>query len=87
MARYEVLNDGSIGATISQADMLCELGMMYAAGRDCEIDLVTAHKWLNIAAIKGSERAAHLRGDLAERMPKLDLVKALRAAREWMGQH
>ena len=48
------------------------------------MDLVAAHKWLNIAAIKGSERAASLRADLARNMTKADLAAALRAARDWM---
>jgi uncharacterized protein len=38
----------------TEADILFELGMMYATGRDCETDMVAAHKWFNIAAIKGS---------------------------------
>lgn len=36
---------------------------MYATGRDCDIDLIAAHKWFNIAAIKGSARAAELRSE------------------------
>ena len=51
------------------------------------IDLVAAHKWLNIAAIRGSDRAAELRADLAATMTKMQLAEALRAAREWMTQH
>ncbi|HEV7416390.1 MAG TPA: sel1 repeat family protein, partial [Tianweitania sediminis] len=54
---------------------------------DCEVDLVAAHKWFNIAAIKGSERAAGLRAELAISMSKADIAKALRAAREWMTIH
>jgi uncharacterized protein len=60
---------------------------MYATGRGCGIDLVAAHKWLNIAAIKGCERAAELRQDVAQTMSKLELAEALRAAREWMTMH
>ncbi|WP_163893194.1 SEL1-like repeat protein, partial [Proteus mirabilis] len=30
-----------------------ELGMLYAAGRVVPRDLVAAHMWLNIAALKG----------------------------------
>jgi len=60
---------------------------MYATGRGCEIDLVSAHKWLNIAAIKGNDRAAELRADVAASMSKMQLAEALRAAREWMTIH
>lgn len=88
MARFEMFEAGfgAMGAT-AQADILFELGMMYAAGRDCEVDLVTAHKWFNIAAIKGSARAAELRSELSATMSKLEIARALREAREWMTMH
>ncbi len=85
MARYEMMEAG-IGGT-AQADILFQLGMMYATGRDCDVDLVAAHKWFNIAAIKGSERAAELRAELSSTMEKCDIAKALREAREWMAIH
>lgn len=88
MARFEMLEAefGSMGAN-AQADILFELGLMYATGRDCDTDLVTAHKWFNIAAIKGSVRAAELRAELAATMSKPELARALREAREWMTMH
>ncbi len=85
MARYDMLEAG-IGST-AQAEILFELGLMYATGRDCETDLVAAHKWLNIAAIKGSDRAAAMRAELASSMSKQEIAKALRDAREWMTVH
>ena len=75
-----------MGAT-AQADILFELGMMYATGRDCETDVVAAHKWFNIAAIKGSVRAAELRSELSAAMSKVEIARALREAREWMTMH
>ena len=75
-----------MGAT-AQADILFELGMMYATGRDCETDVVAAHKWFNIAAIKGSARAAELRAELSATMSKAEIAQALREAREWMTMH
>jgi hypothetical protein len=71
----------------NRADALCEMGLAYATGRGRPVDLVAAHKWLNIAAIRGSDRAADLRADLAATMSKTDLAAALRAAREWMTMH
>ncbi|MEO1746886.1 MAG: sel1 repeat family protein, partial [Pseudomonadota bacterium] len=41
----------------------------------------------NIAAIKGSPRAAALRSEIAETMSKAELARALREARQWMTQH
>ncbi|WP_378943618.1 sel1 repeat family protein [Mesorhizobium sp. ANAO-SY3R2] len=88
MARFEIFEAG-FGAmgTTAQADILLELGMMYATGRDCAVDVVAAHKWFNIAAIKGSARAAELRSELSGAMSKADIAKALREAREWMTMH
>ena len=88
MARFEILEAGvgAMGAN-AQADILFELGMMYATGRDCKADLVAAHKWFNIAAIKGSTRAAELRAELSATMSKLEIARALREAREWMTMH
>ncbi|MEI5677544.1 MULTISPECIES: sel1 repeat family protein [unclassified Mesorhizobium] len=88
MARFEMLEAGfgTMGTT-AQADILFELGMMYATGRDCEVDTIAAHKWFNIAAIKGSARAAELRSELSASMSKLEIARALREAREWMTMH
>lgn len=85
MARYEMIESG-IGSA-AKADILFELGLMYATGRDCDTDVVAAHKWFNIAAIKGSERAAALRTELAAGMSKVEIARALREAREWMTTH
>ena len=88
MARFEVLDhDLATMGGQAHADTLCEMGLRYATGRDGTIDLVSAHKWLNIAAIKGSDRAAELRADVAAPMTKMQLAAALRAAREWMTIH
>ena len=85
MARYEMIESGTGSA--AKADILFEMGLMYATGRDCEADVVAAHKWFNIAAIKGSERAAALRSELAAGMSKIEIARALREAREWMTTH
>jgi TPR repeat protein len=88
MARFEIADTevGTMG-TSAQADILFEMGLMYATGRDCAVDVVAAHKWLNIAAIKGSHRAAELRSELSATMTKQQIAQALRAAREWMTLH
>ena len=63
----------------NHADVFFEIGLMYATGRGCAVDF--------IAAIKGSDRAAALRGDLAQTISKAELAAALRGAREWMTMH
>ena len=88
MTGHDGHNDRSGGISAdAQADALLELGIMYATGRDCALDVVTAHKWFNIAAIKGSERAARMRSEMAKDMSKAELARALRQAREWMTVH
>ena len=89
MARFDSQNSEMAAMTggETRADAFCDMGLMYATGRGCDVDLVAAHKWLNIAAIKGCDRAAELRTDLAATMSKADLAQALRAAREWMTVH
>ncbi|TPW29868.1 sel1 repeat family protein [Pararhizobium mangrovi] len=88
MARFELFdeNRAMIGGK-AEADALCEMGLCYATGRSVAVDLVAAHKWFNIAAVKGSDRASELRTDIAAMMTKSDLARALRAAREWMTVH
>ncbi len=88
MARFDLQHiDTGHASGSAQTDILFEMGIMYATGRDCAVDLVAAHKWFNIAAIKGSDRAAELRAELAQSMSKSDLATALREAREWMTSH
>ncbi len=75
-------------ATISQgaaADVLFELGLMYSLGREVKADLIEAHKWFNLAAIRGHDKARHYRQDIAAEMTREELQEALRRARAWMG--
>lgn len=88
MARFEMMDGGFGTAGLpGQAEMLCDMGLKYATGRDCTIDLVAAHKWFNIAAVKGSDRAGALRAELTKVLSKPQLAQALREAREWMTVH
>jgi len=67
-----------------QPDALFELGLMYCTGRDVTLDLIEAHKWFNLAAIRGNEEAKHYRLELSREMSKADVAKAQKLAREWM---
>lgn len=86
MARFEILdaNVGPLGEGTAVSDMLFELGMMYAAGRDVPVDLVSAHKWFNLAAAKGNSEAVRLRREIAAQMTDGEIAIAQRAAREWL---
>ena len=90
MARFEILdsNAAPLGEGPAGGDMLFELGMMYSVGRDVPIDLVSAHKWFNLAAMKGNIDAIRLRREVASQMSDVDIAAAQRAARDWMrGNH
>ncbi len=69
------------------ADDLFELGMQYSSGREMPVDLVTAHKWFNIAAMKGHAEAPRLRREVAAEMADAEIGQAQRAARDWLKQH
>jgi uncharacterized protein len=61
-----------------------ELGLMHASGRDGAADLVSAHKWFNIAAMKGHGDAARMRREIAAEMTDAEIGQAQRAARDWL---
>lgn len=87
MTRLEILNPdhaAPVGECAGVADMLFELGMMYSVGRDVEIDLVSAHKWFNLAAAKGNAEAVRLRREIANQMSDAEIATAQRAARDWL---
>ena len=86
MARFEILDStmAPLGEGIPSPDMLFELGMMYSVGRDMPIDLISAHKWFNLAAVKGNRDAIRLRREIADQMSEGEIVAAQRAARDWL---
>lgn len=69
------------------ADECFELGMIHASGRDGAVDMVTAHKWFNIAASRGHGDAAAQRREVAAQMTDSDIGTAQRAARDWLKTH
>ena len=89
MARYEM--GGAEMASMMEiqpnADSLFELGILYATGREVEPDLVAAHKWFNLAAVRGNPEAAYHRQQIASEMTDRDIAEAQRAAREWLTTH
>ena len=89
MARFELPEFAlsGIGEAPVTADSMFELGMMYASGRDVAVDLVTAHKWFNIAATKGHAEAARMRREIAAEMQDAEIGQAQRAARDWLKAH
>lgn len=66
------------------AESLFEQGMRYSTGRGVEQDMVTAHKWFNLAAMMGHEGALSARADLAREMTTEQVADAQRQARAWL---
>ncbi|HEX3711119.1 MAG TPA: hypothetical protein VHV56_14670 [Pseudolabrys sp.] len=60
------------------------LGMVYSAGAGVTVDLIEAHKWFNIAAMRGRSDAAAMRREIAEQMADAEIGRAQRAARDWL---
>jgi TPR repeat protein len=89
MARFELSE--AEGATLApvnaSGEVFYELGMMYAAGRTVQPDLVSAHKWFNLAAMRGNSEATRLRREIAGEMSAGEIAAAQRAARDWLTTH
>ena len=81
------LADTNTGAAPATAEDCFELGMIHASGRDGAVDLVTAHKWFNIAAARGHQDAARQRREIAGQMADAEIGTAQRAARDWLTTH
>ena len=65
-------------------DVLFERGLYWASGRSGVVNLVAAHKWFNLAALKGRADAIQLRREVAEMMSEVEIAMAQREARAWM---
>jgi uncharacterized protein len=72
-----------VAATAIQ-DVLFERGLYWASGRAGVVNLVAAHKWFNLAALKGRADAITLRREVAEQMSDVEIAAAQREARAWM---
>jgi uncharacterized protein len=86
MARFEIADIGcaTMGEAPAGADTFFQLGMMYSVGRSVPIDFVSAHKWFNLAAMRGSADAIRLRREIADQMSEAEIAEAQRAARAWL---
>jgi TPR repeat protein len=89
MARFEMadIDTAALGQAPAGADAFYELGMMYSIGRSVPTDLVMAHKWFNLAAMKGNQDAIRLRQEVAATMSPAEIAQAQRAARAFLTTH
>jgi TPR repeat protein len=76
----------SATAILSGEDMY-RLGLEASLGSDGEFDLITAHKWFNLAAMMGNIEARTYRAELAREMTPDEVAEAQRLAREYLSSH
>jgi TPR repeat protein len=89
MARLEMsaIEAGQLATAGGTPDALFELGLMYCVGREVTPDLVSAHKWFNLAASRGNADAKRYRTEISHEMSKAQIAEAQRQAREWLARH
>ena len=79
----EIQPGGLLGAD-ADANEFYQAGLACATGLESEIDLVSAHKWFNLAASKGHEDAKMQRKEMADMLSTEEVKVALSAARDWL---
>jgi uncharacterized protein len=89
MARFDIpsADMAQIAGTLPTAEAYFELGLQCSTGRTGAVDLVSAHKWFNVAAAKGSREAIAMRGEVAGEMSAGEIAEAQRAARAFLALH
>ena len=65
-------------------DLLFQRGLYWSSGRSGVVNLVAAHKWFNLAAVRGVEAAKSWRNQLAAEMTTGQIAEAQKLAREWL---
>ncbi|MBV6656342.1 MAG: hypothetical protein KI785_01105 [Devosiaceae bacterium] len=78
---------GYLGSKTSDADLFFDLGMMYASGRSVAVDLVAAHKWFNLSALRGKVAAKLHREEVASELSSSQIAQALQGARAYLAAH
>jgi hypothetical protein len=48
------------------------------------VDFIAAHKWFNLAAVRGVEEAKRWRAQISAEMNGSQIAEAQRLAREWL---
>jgi uncharacterized protein len=76
--------EASVAVSETAEPNLFELGLSHSTGVGAEVDYVEAHKWFNIAALRGDAEAKQRRQELTAMMTQSQVSAAQRAAREWL---
>jgi uncharacterized protein len=61
-------------------------GLSFSTGVGEEMDLVEAHKFFNLAALRGNSEAKERRREISEIMTENQISAAQRAARDWLNR-
>ena len=84
MMRSHMTGGGrSLPQDAAAARKFFDLGMICATGAGGP-DLVSAHKWFNLAAMHGDKQANALRVEIAAELSESEIAAAQRAARDWL---
>jgi uncharacterized protein len=73
-----------IEARTGRPEALYNLGLAYSTGQGVAQDYVVAHKWFNLAAMRGLNAAKGWRNQIAEEMNAGQIAQAQKLAREWL---
>lgn len=73
--------------TEQTGEALYDLGILFSTGQGVDMDYVEAHKWFNLAALRGVNEARDWRAEIAREMSMDEISEAQRQAREWLSQH
>jgi hypothetical protein len=85
MARTTSAENSALAEQSPEA--LLARGMECSIGGEVPTDLVSAHKWFNLAAMRGNQDAVRLRREIAAQMSNAEIGSAQRAARDYIKQY
>ncbi len=80
----EIAPEFGLVADTATGQELYRVGLAYSEGVGADQDLIEAHKWFNLAVMKGSDEAKICRSEIADLLAKDDIKSALVAARAWL---
>lgn len=80
----DALTQFEADAKKGRADALYNLGLAYSTGQGVDVDFIAAHKWFNLAAVRGVEEAKGWRAQISREMNASQIAEAQRLAREWL---
>ncbi|NQY39443.1 MAG: sel1 repeat family protein [Henriciella sp.] len=80
----DIAPETGLNSETATGEELYRVGLAYSEGVDCEQDLIAAHKWFNLAVLKGCDDAKICRQEMADMLCKEDIKSALSAARAWL---